>query len=496
MMINLEFFTKLLSSHITSKIIVALLFLFLFGCGDFLSDDDASSSSSSSVAAKIELNVTNIWTLELGTTFQLEVSFTPSDTQNKELEWSSLNSEIVEVSNTGLLTAKNIGVTSITVTSKEDSPRTDQISIFVKSSAAVAGAMSTCAIDAQNKSWCWGKGGDGQLGNGALVRKFIPTEVSGGYNFTQITAGENFTCGLNNAGLTWCWGSNTNGRQGSNSGQFNNVPTQVSGEHVFHSISSGGGHTCGLKVIGEVWCWGAGAKGQLGNGDKKDQITPVKVSGELKISTISAGQNHTCALDTTDVAWCWGDNASKQLGNSDITDESSIPVKVSGNQLFIFISSGFSHTCGIKVDFTGWCWGANESQQLGQDASETESAPVEVSHDHIYIAISAMNQYSCGLILDHINEKGVIENTSIVCWGSGKNGRRGDGTTTTTKAPTRIKTNINSFVGMADGASNQHMCGITSEKAVYCWGVGSEGQIGVAGNLSDKDEPQDVNTPF
>ena len=50
------------------------------------------------------------------------------------------------------------------------------------------------------------------------------------------------------------WGSNTFGQLGDGSGTDKNVPTAVSGGGVWYQISGGDAHTCGVKSDGSAWC--------------------------------------------------------------------------------------------------------------------------------------------------------------------------------------------------------------------------------------------------
>ncbi len=67
---------------------------------------------------QISLNKSSI-TLNLNKTFQLNVSFTPNNSSNKNLTWSSSNPKVATVSATGLIRAVGKGTTKINVTSKD-----------------------------------------------------------------------------------------------------------------------------------------------------------------------------------------------------------------------------------------------------------------------------------------------------------------------------------------------------------------------------------------
>jgi alpha-tubulin suppressor-like RCC1 family protein len=88
-----------------------------------------------------------------------------------------------------------------------------------------AGSRHTCAVTDQG-TFCWGEGGVGQLGDGGLADRVIPSLVLTSLTFEQVTAGGGHTCGLTAAGKVACWGSNREGQLGTGS-TGNSVLTPV-----------------------------------------------------------------------------------------------------------------------------------------------------------------------------------------------------------------------------------------------------------------------------
>ena len=78
----------------------------------------------------ISLNIQNI-TLKIGETTTLEASITPDNATNKNVIWSSEDSDIASVDEDGKVTAKEVGKTTITVTT-EDGQKTATCEVTVK----------------------------------------------------------------------------------------------------------------------------------------------------------------------------------------------------------------------------------------------------------------------------------------------------------------------------------------------------------------------------
>jgi hypothetical protein len=92
------------------------------------------------------------------------------------------------------------------------------------------------------------------------------------------------------------------------------------------AISSGGygwSAACGIKDK-RARCWfpfggGEDGKGLLARSSKVPTGTPAPVEGLGEVREVSAGNSHVCAVDTTDAVWCWGDDNSGELGRGRVT---------------------------------------------------------------------------------------------------------------------------------------------------------------------------------
>jgi alpha-tubulin suppressor-like RCC1 family protein len=124
-----------------------------------------------------------------------------------------------------------------------------------------------------------------------------------------------------------------------------------------------------------------GAK--VGDGSRYNaRPTPSVVSGGLSFTTLVTGTFHTCGLTSGGAAYCWGDDHWGELGDSSNTCEtceSSIPVAVYGGLSFRILAGGGGYTCGLANDGPAYCWGLNDSGQLGDGSRTNRSAPALVA---------------------------------------------------------------------------------------------------------------------
>lgn len=93
-----------------------------FACRVFGPYNDATKAlcqSQNAVGANgVSLN-TSSQSITIGGTYQLTATVSPNDATNKDVTWSTGNSSVATVSNTGLVTAVDVGSTTITVTTDD-----------------------------------------------------------------------------------------------------------------------------------------------------------------------------------------------------------------------------------------------------------------------------------------------------------------------------------------------------------------------------------------
>jgi alpha-tubulin suppressor-like RCC1 family protein len=130
-----------------------------------------------------------------------------------------------------------------------------------------AGANHTCGVTAGGDVYCWGANVLGQIGVAtASAPQLTPLQVGSGY--TAVTAGSEFTCALTGGRSARCWGSNSHGQLGrgeGNPGGSQVNPADVTGGLQFTSITAGRRHACGVATDGQSYCWGSNMLASLGN---------------------------------------------------------------------------------------------------------------------------------------------------------------------------------------------------------------------------------------
>ncbi len=198
-----------------------------------------------------------------------------------------------------------------------------------------AGDDLTCALLQSGEARCWGKNGEGQLGDGTITSRarpvpLLPHDASEPLQeVVEIAAGTSSSCARVLSGELRCWGRNLDGAVGDGTlhRQTRAVPVIDPGAATVpplldvEEVSAGGIHSCARVVGGQARCWGSNPRGALGNGTSSTSLVPQVVSatdgsGALTgVAQISAGADRTCAALETGAARCWGANPYGEVGD-------------------------------------------------------------------------------------------------------------------------------------------------------------------------------------
>jgi alpha-tubulin suppressor-like RCC1 family protein len=348
----------------------------------------------------------------------------------------------------------------------------------------------TCGVTTDNRAYCWGYNGQGQLGDGTTTHRLAPVAVAGGLRFRQISAGFAASCGVTTDFRAYCWGSNDRGELGDGTTTGRLTPVPVAGGHQFRQVETNFEHTCGVSYPdNRLYCWGWNRDGQLGNGTRTGpeacyygpcSTTPFPVTTTLTFRQVTTGYYHTCGVTTDNRAFCWGLNRDGQLGDSTTQFRRVKPSRVAGSHQFRQVDAGAVHTCAVTTDDQAFCWGNGNSGQVGNGKTYLSFWPKAVAGGFSFRRVTAGGSHTCG---ETTLNRGY-------CWGGG--GVLGDGTETARLKPVAVAGGLY-FSQLSAGGS--HTCGRTPAAVAYCWGFGFWGELG-DGKGSKSSTPVPVAGPM
>jgi alpha-tubulin suppressor-like RCC1 family protein len=137
---------------------------------------------------------------------------------------------------------------------------------------------------------------------------------------------------------------------------------------------------------------------------------------------ISAGGYHTCGVKNDGSGYCWGIDA---IGAGPTLLEADHPIAVIGGIQFRSIQSGRITACGLDKEGTAYCWGANLNGEVGREpvgSLQRFDQPVAVSGGLRFEILRPGYGTYCGIT--------AVGKT--VCWGRGEYGELGRGHTNST----------------------------------------------------------------
>ncbi|HIV03231.1 MAG TPA: S8 family serine peptidase, partial [Candidatus Aphodoplasma excrementigallinarum] len=310
---------------------------------------------------------------------------------------------------------------------------------FTGAKAVAAGFLYSLALKEDGTLWTWGNA-TGFLTDTGDSHSDVPVPVidENGEplaNIISISAKKEHWLALRADGTVWSWGRGANGQLGN--GATEDVFTHAvqvknaDGTPLVDviAISAGGSHSMAKKADGTIWAWGKNENGQLGNGASADSSVPVQVMGLAGIEQISAGEYHSMALRADGTVWAWGRNQYGQLGDN-TRNSSSTPVQVTGENGFGYltgveeIAAGIGYSMALMSDGTLMAWGHNNSYQLGDGTQQSRNAPVQVLDSAGTAALADVVEFSA-------NGETTMAKTAdgtVWIWGTNRYGEFGDGT--------------------------------------------------------------------
>lgn len=232
------------------------------------------------------------------------------------------------------------------------------------------------------------------------------------------------------------------------------------------------------------------------NANNDSDCKPVCGTGQCqtaKFVNISFGFDRVGAVSESGNAYWWGKVYGAALGLSTPTkiDASGIPGGIS----FTAVSMGVEHMCGLAVTGRAYCWGDNLFGSLGVSplTYEWSNVPLQVllsSEDAVRFASLA----TLGYTNFAVDKAGVgyfwgdaIDNTIKLLPNElfilGSTGRPIGAAWTAGKAIKQI------------AASTRHVCALTTDQAIYCWGDNTYGAVS-ATDFATSSKPHSYSGPY
>lgn len=332
------------------------------------------------------------------------------------------------------------------------------------------GIAETCGVQGGHVQ-CWGGSRFGGLGDGVWRESgIVPSAAKeigtadevhlglaalGTLQGGEATAFDEGGCVVE-ARIVRCWGSNRRGELGTIASQQPPVEVMPPGGEMWAHVTAGDQHTCALSAQGHVYCWGADDLGQTDGSahavcdESCDKPSPTLVPlPSTESSQVLAAADFSCARGLTSVT-CWGDNSAGGLGNPGSGMQS--PQADHDQPLFGGPRAMCGQSGGLDV-----CWGTiNGVKHTMADSAGLGALAIDAA----FLDSNLCVQSTAGKRL---------------CAGNNQQGEMGDGTQTANPTPTDKSGGL-TYTAIA--GRFEHLCGVTTQQGVVCWGGDVQGEAG------------------
>lgn len=368
----------------------------------------------------------------------------------------------------------------IAITDKAGATTTHTSTVYFGSSLAAGGSHTGAIVNGD--IYAWGRNNKGQLGLGYTSSMSVadpahpnaPTRIDSTQTFVAIAFNQNASLGLTATGAVYAWGDGDDGQLGLG----DPMTVEVEEDDVLTptvipmlegvAIVRGYDHSMVLGKDGTVWTFGDNSAGQLGDGTTDDSDVPVQVTGLSNIIQITAGSKSSYALDADGNVWGWGRDKYANLGRGSESDTPQLtPIQITGLPAIEALATGRDHVIALDREGHVWGWGLNRSTQVGGD-------PLQ---DPVLSATQIPGLDKIRSVHANGNQSFITrEDARLYGWGQNINGTLGVPAEDDLSAPAEAVFGLSNITGAAIGAL--HGVARNASGEIFSWGWSFEGSLG------------------
>jgi alpha-tubulin suppressor-like RCC1 family protein len=284
------------------------------------------------------------------------------------------------------------------------------------------------ALTADGRVWAWGVASYGELGDGAArpySTRAVRVAFPAGVRIAALASPMPFdgALAIDTRGDAWGWGLNADGDL-CRPGLLNLRPARLPLAAV--TLATGARAHALFYSGGRVYACGSGDDGVLGDGSTAGSARPVPVTGlppGARVTALTSSWNGSGALLSSGAYYDWGYNAAGQLGDaSTASRDRPVLVRLPGPVRQVFqggSGAGNGQTIAMLADGSIWSWGNNQRGQLGDGTTTSSDVPVRV---RVPAGVTFVTVSSGGYASYAIDTSG-----RLWAWGGNQNGQLGTG---------------------------------------------------------------------
>jgi alpha-tubulin suppressor-like RCC1 family protein len=245
------------------------------------------------------------------------------------------------------------------------------------------------AVKADGTVWAWTYSSNGnqygQLGDGTVIYKSTPVQVSGLTDVVMAEAGMTHSIALKSNGTVFCWGRRTSGAGNNPLGDGSALtspsltPVEVPGltdvAHIDATLGTSGytanGGSLVVRKDGSVWGWG--------NIPSIVSNVPVQRPGLANMILAQLNGASVLTMDSDGRVAVWGGGANGNLGNGSFASVNGVSqVLMPGDQAIIGLGASETNVYALSVEGALYAAGTNSSGKLGIGTLGSKAYPVRI----------------------------------------------------------------------------------------------------------------------
>jgi len=251
------------------------------------------------------------------------------------------------------------------------------------------------------------------------------------------------------------------------------TPVQgIQGQVIQVATSNSDGYA--LTRSGAVYAWGAGGYGELGDGRRpvfSGRAVRVRFPAGVRIVRLANPMpfDGALAIDAAGRAWGWGLDADGDLCLARRVEPVPRPITLRD----VTLASGARSHSLFAAHGRVYACGSGRGGALGDGSTRTSRRPVAVRGLPAGVPIVSLTSSWEG-------SGALLGNGAYYDWGYNADGQLGDGTTTNSAVPVRVRLPdpVRQVFQGGSWFNNGQTLALLADGSLWGWGAGSRGQLG------------------
>ncbi|XP_049729399.1 X-linked retinitis pigmentosa GTPase regulator isoform X1 [Elephas maximus indicus] len=290
-----------------------------------------------------------------------------------------------------------------------------------------------------------------------------------------LSCGDEHTALITGNNKLYMFGSNNWGQLGlgSKSAVYRPICVKALKSEKVKLAACGRNHTLVSTEGGNVYATGGNNEGQLGLGDTEERNSFHLISfftSRHKIKQLSAGANISAALTEDGELFMWGDNSEGQIGLNSISNV-YVPRQVTVGKPISWISCGYYHSAFVTMEGKLYTFGEPECGKLGLPSEQL----INHRKPQLVSGISEkVIQVACGG-----GHTVVLTEKAVYTFGQGRFGQLGLGSFIFQAPEPAILEHVKDQKIRHISCGENHTALITDVGHMYTFGDGRHGKLGL-----------------